>query len=191
MSYKLLLLGVFAGITLCAAPVQITISVSGGNFDRGLTTAGVDTGGPFTTSSAACSGTGCASLSNIASLNGLIVSFTVPSGSLTGSGSSVTGTLTQAGNLSGFTFTGESAFNLTSSLTENISTTGVLGHAGAFTGTLALTWSGNASVQARAATGTITLNGDVTTTPTPEPTTALLLSFPIAGLLAFRKLRRR
>jgi len=190
MSYKLVLLGVFAGITLCAAPVQITVSLSGGNFDRGITTSGVDTGGTFTTASAACSGTGCASLSNIASLNGLLVSFTVPSGSLTGSGSTVTGTLTQAQNLNGLALTGESVFNLTSSLTENISATGVLGTAGAFTGTLALTWSGNASVQTRSATGTITLNGDVTTSSTPEPATALLLSFPIAGLLAFRKLRR-
>jgi len=189
MSYKLLLLGVFAGIILCAAPVQITISVSGGNFDRGLTTAGVDTGGPFTTSSAACSGTGCASLSNIASLNGLIVSFTVPSGSLTGSGSTVTGTLTQAQDLSGFALTGESAFNLTSSLTENISTTGVLGKAAPFTGTLALTWSGNASVQARAATGTITLNGDISAVP--EPSTALLLSLPLIGLTLRKRLRRR
>src|SRR3954463_8449780 len=109
MSYKLLLVGLLGGITLCAAPVQITLSLSGGNFDRGLTTSGVDTGGAFTTASAACSGGGCASLSNIASLNGLIVSFTVPSGSVNGSGSSVTGSLTQAQNVSGFTFTGESA----------------------------------------------------------------------------------
>jgi hypothetical protein len=188
MSYKLLLFGVFTGVTLCAAPVQITINLAGGNFDRGVTTNSVDTGGSFTTSGTACSGLGCANLLSLSSLNTLIISFTVPSGSTNGSGSSVTGSLTQSQNINGFIFTGQSAFSQNSSFTENISATGVLGHAGAFTGTLTLNWSGNAAVQARSATGAITLNGDIA--GVPEPASALLISFPLAALLALRKLRR-
>jgi hypothetical protein len=121
-------------------------------------------------------------------LNALIVAFTVPSASNNGIGANITGSLTQPQNLGGFAFTGESAFNLTSSLTENISATSILGLPGALTGTLTLNWSGNASAQTRAATGTITLNGDLV--GTPEPSTALLLSLPFAGLLVSRKLRR-
>ena len=188
MSYKLLAVGLFVGGALYASPVQITISLSGGTFDRGVTTSTVDTGGSFSMSSAACSGTGCVSFSNIASLNAFILSFTVPSGSSTGSGSSLSGTLAQSQGLNGLLFTGQSAFNQNSSITENLSTASVLGQPGAFTGTLALSWSGNASVQARAATGTLTLNGDVASAP--EPASALLLSFPLVGLLASRRLRR-
>ena len=170
-----------------ASPISITVTLSGGNFDRGVTTSGVDTGVGFTTSGASCVGAGCAGLS-ISSLNSLLLDFTVPSGSGTGSGASFAGsTLVQSLDLNGFFFSGQSAFNQNSSLTESIGATGVLGDAGSLTGTLALNWSGNSSVQTRAATGTITLAGDVASTP--EPSTALLLSLPLVGLIALRKIR--
>jgi hypothetical protein len=187
MSYKVLLFSGLLGGTVFAAPIQITINLAGGNFDRGVTTSGTDTGTGFTTASAACSGTGCASLSSISSLNSLLASFTVPSGSSNGSGSVLTGSLFQSTNLSGFTFTGESVFNQNSSFTENVSAAAVLGTTVPLTGTLAVTWSGNSSVSARSATGTITLNGDVATTP--EPSTAVLLSLPFIGLMMRKKYR--
>jgi hypothetical protein len=189
MSHKLLALGLLAAGALCAAPVTITISLSGGNFDRGVTTSGVDTGGTFTTSSAACSGSGCLSLSNLNSLNTLLLSFTVPSGSTTGAGSVVSGSLTQSQNLGGFALTGETSFSQNASINENISANDVVGHLGTFTGSLALSWSGNASAQARAALGTITLTGDVTSAP--EPSTALLFSLALPAFLVLRKIRAR
>lgn len=188
MWHKVGAIGVLLCGTMCAAPVQITITLGGGNFDSGVTTTGVDTGSTFTTSAAACTGAGCASLSSITGLNALLSSFTVPTGSLTGSGSVLSGSLVQASNLSGFTFTGESAFNANSNFTENVSATGVLGTVVALTGTYVLNWSGNSAVQARAATGTITLTGDVSAVP--EPSTALLLSFPVLALI-WRKVRAR
>jgi hypothetical protein len=93
--------------------------------------------------------------------------------------------LVQAANLGGFMFIGQSSFNSNSSFIENITATAVLGHSGPFTGTLSLTWSGNSTVQARAATGTITLNGDVASVP--EPSSALLLSVPVALFFVVRR----
>ena len=188
MLYRIALLGALICASLSAGPVQITINLSGGNFDRGVTTSGVDTGTSFTTSSAACSGAGCTVFSNISSLNSLLIAFTVPSGSVTGSGSVISGSLVQAQNINGFTFSGQSAFNANSTITENIGATSVLGDAGALTGTLTLNWSGNATSQARAATGTITLSGNINSTP--EPSSALLLFVPMMGLLALRKATR-
>ena len=184
MIYKLALLGACFSGMVWAAPVQITISLSGGTFDRGVTTTGDDTGNSFTTSATTCTGAGCSSLSNLSSLNSLLFDFVVPSGSSNGAGAVLSGSLVQSQKLSPFVFTGQSAFNQNSTFTENVSVTGILAFPSSLTGTLALTWSGNASVQARAATGTITLTGDVTT---PEPSTALLLVLPIACLLAIRK----
>jgi len=186
MLYRLLLIGGLLGGAALADPMQISISLSGGSFDRGVTTTGLDTGSGFTSASAACSGSGCASLSSLSSLNGLIASFTVPMGSTNGSGSVLTGSLFQASDLSGFTFTGESAFNQNSSFTENVSATGVLGTAEPLTGTLTLNWSGNSSAQSRSATGTITLNGNLST---PEPSSAVLLLLPIIGLMMRKKVR--
>ncbi|HEY3838782.1 MAG TPA: hypothetical protein VGL72_19530 [Bryobacteraceae bacterium] len=108
--------------------------------------------------------------------------FTVTSGSSNGSVSTTNGTLVQSQNLGGFLFTGESAFNANSSFTENLSATSVVGQAGSFTGTMTLSWSGNATVQARTATGTITLTGDVATSP--EPSTFLTFSLAGLGLMA-------
>jgi hypothetical protein len=187
MSHKLLALGVLAAGALCAAPVTITITLSGGTFDRGVTSGPLDTGSGFTTSLASCTGAGCASLSNLTSLNTLLLSFTGPSGSTTGIGSTVSGSLTQPQDIAGFALTGQTAFSQNASIAENISATGVLGDPGALTGSLALSWNGNSSVQARAATGTITLAGNVASSP--EPSTVLLLSLSIPVLLAFRKLR--
>ncbi len=185
MTYKLLVLGIFAGATLYASPVQITISLSGGSFDRGVTTSGVDTGsGTFTTASAACAGAGCVNISNLTGLNGLTLLFSVPSGSSNGSGSTESGTLVQSSKLSGFTLTGQSSFSQNASFIENISATGILGQLDALTGTLALTWSGNSTVQAKSATGLITLNGDIASTP--EPASALLFAVPF-GLLVLRR----
>ena len=76
-------------------------------------------------------------------------------------------------------------FNQNSSFTENVSATGVLGTTVPLSGTLALNWTGNSSTQARNATGSLTLSGDITSVP--EPSTALLLAIPIVGLV----LRRR
>jgi hypothetical protein len=185
MLYRLLLIGGLLGGAALAGPIQITISLSGGFFDRGVTTVGVDTGSGFTSSSAACSGSDCASLSSISSLNSLFASFTVPSGSSNGSGSFLTGSLFQPSDLSGFTFTGQSAFS-PSSFTENVSATGVLGTVVPLTGTLTLDWSGNSSIQVRSATGTIALIGNVNT---PEPSTAVLLSLPLIGLMIRKKFR--
>src|SRR5215467_13836465 len=185
MLQKLVILGTLLGGALFASPIQIMLNLSGGTFDRGVTTSGLDTGGTFLTSAASCSGAGCAGFSfPIANLNNLSFAFTVPSGSSTGAGSVLTGSLLQPQNLSGFFFAGQSAFNQNSTFTENVGANGALGQTGSLTGTLTLNWSGNASSQARAATGTVTLSGDVTSIP--EPSTALLVSFAFAGLVALR-----
>jgi ligand-binding sensor domain-containing protein len=185
MLQKLMILGTVLGGTLFSSPIQIMLNLSGGTFDRGVTTNNLDTGGTFTTSAAACSGTGCGNLlSPIANLNNLSLAFTVPSGSTTGAGSVLTGSLLQPQDLSGFVFTGQSAFNQTSTITENVGASGVLGQTVPLTGTLTLNWNGNANSQARTATGTITLSGDLASVP--EPSTALLVSFAFVGLVALR-----
>lgn len=179
---KLVILGALLGGTLCASPIQITISLTGGQFDQGVTATNTDTGATFTTASAACTGAGCSVFPSLAALNGDAFSFTVPAGSSDGSGSILTGSLLS--NLTSFSFTGQSAYNQNSTITENIAATGILGDAGSFTGTLVLNWTGNAGVQARSATGTITLTGDVSTVP--EPSTVLMLFVPLAGVVAMR-----
>ena len=190
MTRNVLMLGALLGGIAHAGPVSITINLSAGNFDRGVTAANVDTAVGFVTAGAACSGAGCASLS-ISSLNSLLLSFTVASGSLTGAGASFSGSsLTQSSDLGGFFFSGQSAFNGNSTFTENVGASGVLGESGALTGSLTLNWNGNATVQARAATGTLSLSGDVTNV-VPEPSPALLLSLPVAALIALRRSRRR
>lgn len=182
MINKLLVLGALLGGALSASPIQITITLSGGQFDSGLTTVNVDTGATFTTASATCTGTGCTAFPSLAALNGDTFAFTVPSGSINGSGSILTGTL--LANLSSFTFGGESAFTANSTITENVSAAGILADLGSFTGTMVLNWSGNSTIQTRAATGTITLMGDVATIP--EPSSVLMLLAPLAGLVAMR-----
>jgi hypothetical protein len=148
MLQKLMIVGAVFGGTLFASPIQIMLNLSGGTFDRGVTTTGLDTGGTFTTSAASCSGTGCANLlSPIANLNNLSLAFTVPSGSTTGAGSVLTGTLLQPQDLSGFVFTGQSAFSASSTITENVGASGVLGQTVPLTGTLTLNWNGNASAK--------------------------------------------
>jgi hypothetical protein len=101
----------------------------------------------------------------------------------------LTGTLLQSQNLSGFFFSGQSAFNQNSTITENIGATGILGQTTPLTGTLTLNWSGNSSVQTRTATGTITLSGDISSsdvsTASPEPSTAWM-SLSLVGLVALR-----
>ena len=185
MIKNILILGTLFGGSLIAGPVTITINVAGGNFDRGVTTSGLDTGSGFLTSSAGCVGAGCSAISSsIAALNSDSFGFTVTSGSSNGSVSTTNGTLVGSSNLSGFLFTGQNAFNANSSFIENISATGVLGQLSSLTGTLNLTWSGNSGAQARSASGTITLTGNIATAP--EPSTGLTLSLAALGFLAMR-----
>jgi len=190
MKYRLAVLGTLLGVMLYADPVQVTISLSGGNFDRGVTSAGSDTGTGFLTASAACTGAGCALISSLDNLNNDTFGFTVPSGSNNGAGSVLTGSLLPF--LTGFFFEGQSAFSQNSELTENVGASGILGDVGSLTGTLTLTWIGNSAAVARSATGTITLSGDIArVAAVPEPSTALMLLLSMAGLVAIHGYRRR
>ena len=194
MTKYFVLFGAFC-VTLSASPIQVTISLSGGSFDRGVTTSGLDTGLTFQTSATSCTGGGCSAISSLLqNLNGDTFAFTVTSASPTGNVSVLTGTLLQSQNLNGFIFNGQSSFTQNSAFSENIGAAGILGNATPLSGTLSLSWSGNSSVQARSATGSIVLNGDVTNTAatnTPEPSTVLLLALSFAGLIAQRLRARR
>ena len=190
MTYKSLLFACLMCSSMYASPITITLNLTGGSFDTGNTTPGVDTGSGFSVSSATCSGIGCASLPSTTGLEGLLVNFTVPTGSTTGAGSTATGTEFASLKINAFTLTGapvSPAFDANSSFTENVAATGVLGTVVLLTGTIQLNWNGNSAVQARSATGTIVLNGDVAAVP--EPSTVGLLSLPLLGLL-FRKKTR-
>jgi len=188
MTYKSILFACLLCSSAYASPLTITLNLTGGTFGTGIPTPGVDTGGNFTVSSASCSGIGCASLPSTTGLESLLVNFTVPSGSTTGAGSTATGSEFASLKINGFTLTGapaSPAFNANSSFTENVAATDVLGTAVPLTGTLQLNWTGNAAAQARSATGTIILNGDVAAVP--EPSTMALLTLPLLGLLFRRK----
>ena len=190
MTYKSLLFACLMCSSMYASPITITLNLTGGSFDTGNTTPGVDTGSGFSVSSATCSGIGCASLPSTTGLEGLLVNFTVPTGSTTGTGSTATGTEFASLKINAFTLKGapvSPAFDANSSFTENVAATGVLGTVVPLTGTIQLNWNGNSAVQARSATGTIVLNGDVAAVP--EPSTVGLLSLPLLGLL-FRKKTR-
>ena len=188
MLRRLAIIGTLLAGVLSASPIQITLNLSSGLFDSGVTTPGVDTGTGFVTSGAACAGGGCLTVTPLLpNLNGATFAFTVPSGSPTGAGSVLTGTLTQAQRISGLAFTGQSAFNQNASITENISASGVVGFTVPLTGTMVLNWSGNSAAQARSATGTITLSGDLVAS-VPEPSTVSML-LAAAGLLIGMRLR--
>ena len=188
MLRKIAIIGTLLAGVLSASPIQITLNLSSGLFDSGVTTPGIDTGTGFVTSGAACTGGGCLTLTSLLpNLNGATFAFTVPSGSATGAGSVLTGTLTQAQRISGLAFTGQSAFNQNASITENISASGVVGFTVPLTGTMVLNWSGNSTTQTRSATGTITLSGDLVAS-VPEPSTVSML-LAAAGLLIGMRLR--
>ena len=188
MLRKLAIIGTLLAGVLSASPIQITLNLSSGLFDRGVTTSGIDTGTGFVTSGAACTGAGCVTVASLLpNLNGATFAFTVPSGSATGAGSVLTGTLTQAQRISGLAFTGQSAFNANASITENISSSGVVGFTVPLTGTMVLNWSGNSTAQTRSATGTIALSGDLVAS-VPEPSTVSML-LAATGLLIGMRLR--
>lgn len=188
MLRRLAIIGTLLAGVLSASPIQITLNLSSGLFDSGLTTPGIDTGTGFVTSGAACTGGGCLTLALLLpNLNGATFAFTVPSGSATGAGSVLTGTLTQAQRISGLAFTGQSAFSQNASITENISASGVVGFTVPLTGTMVLNWNGNSTTQTRDATGTITLSGDLVAR-VPEPSTVSMF-LAAAGLLIAIRLR--
>ena len=188
MLRRFAIIGALLTGALSASPIQITLSLTSGIFDSGVTTAGIDTGTGFVTSGAACAGAGCLTVASLLpNLNGATFAFTVPAGSATGAGSVLTGTLTQAQRISGLVFTGQSAFNQNASITENISSSGVVGFTVPLTGTMVLNWSGNSTVQTRSAAGTITLSGDLVAS-VPEPSTVSML-LAAAGLLIGMRLR--
>jgi hypothetical protein len=171
-----LFLGMIFGAMLCASPIQVTINLTNGTFDQGITTSGSDTGLNFLTSGAACNGAGCGTIAALlGNLNGDSFAFAVHSGSLTGSGSVVTGTLVQSSIVNGFALAGQSAFTANSTLTENIVATGILGFPTQMTGTLVLNWNGNPTSQLRNATGTITLNDDLPSVPEPSNISLMVL----------------
>ena len=187
MIRRLAIIGALLAGVLSASPIQITWNLSG-NFDSGVTTLGIDTGTGFSTSGAACTGAGCLTIASlIPTLNGATFAFTVPSGSTTGAGSVLTGTLTQPSRISGLAFTGQSAFNANASITENIAANGVVGFTVPLTGTMVLNWNGNSTTQVRSATGTMTLSGDLVAS-VPEPSTVSML-LAAAGLLIGMRLR--
>lgn len=188
MLRRLAIIGALLAGVLSASPIQITLNLSSGAFDNGGTTSGIDTGTGFVTSGAACSGAGCLTVASLLpNLNGATFAFTVPSGSATGAGSVLSGTLTQAQRISGMAFNGQSAFSSSASITENISSSGVVGFTVPLAGTMVLNWNGNSTVQARGATGTITLFGDLVAS-VPEPSTVSML-LAAAGLLIGMRLR--
>ena len=189
MSYRLFLAGVLLAGRAYSAPIQVTINLSGGSYDRGVTTPTLDTEATFTTATAYCTGAGCPNASFITALNNLLFGFSVPSASATGAGASLTGSL--LGHISAFTFTGQNSYSQNASFSENIAATGIDGVVGSLTGTFDLSFSGNSTQQARSATGTITLTGDVAASQqalaaVPEPSTITFLFMPMLGLL-FRK----
>src|SRR5579871_3348988 len=118
MVYRLILLGACPTGMVWTEPVQLTICLSGGTFDRRVTTPGSDTVACFTSGSTVCNGAGCSNLPELSNPNSLRFDFIVTSDSSNGAGAVLSGSLAQSPNLS--PFNRENALDQNARFTENV-----------------------------------------------------------------------